>query len=116
MPVLIDAGRTKADCADMLRAAGIKLPHVYSLGFPNANCIGCVMATSPTYWNLVRETFPVVFVERAEQSRRLGARLVRHQGKRIFLDELPSDAKGRALKSLPDCGLFCEEPARKVVA
>ena len=116
LPVLIDAGMTKADCADMLRAAGIKLPHVYSLGFPNANCIGCVKATSPTYWNLVRETFPDVFAQRAEQSRRLGARLVRHQGKRIFLDELPSDAKGRALKSLPDCGLFCEEPARKVVA
>lgn len=109
LPVLIDAGMTKADCADMLRAAGIKLPHVYSLGFPNANCIGCVKATSPTYWNLVRRTFPDVFEVRAEQSRRLGAKLVRHNGKRIFLDELPAAANGRVLKALPDCGLFCEE-------
>lgn len=111
LPVLIDAGMSKTDCADMLRAAGIKLPHLYSLGYPNNNCIGCVKATSPTYWNLVRDTFPAVFTERAEQSRRLGAKLVRHKKKRLFLDELPANAKGRALKSLPDCGLFCEEKA-----
>jgi len=116
LPVLIDARMTKTDCANMLRGAGIKLPHIYSLGYPNANCIGCVKATSPTYWNLVRDTFPAVFAERVEQSRRLGAKLVRHKKKRLFLDELPADAKGRALKSLPDCGLFCEERARKAAA
>ena len=109
-PVLIDAKMTRAMCADMLRSAGIKLPRVYDLGFPNANCIGCVKATSPTYWNLVRRTFPDVFKDRAEQSRALGAKLVRVENKRIFLDELPPDARGRPLNTMPECGLFCEEP------
>ena len=109
LPVLIDAKMTKNDCADMIRAAGIKLPEVYGRGFPNANCIGCVKATSPTYWNLVRREFPEVFDARAEQSRRLGARLVRVKNERIFLDELDPSAAGRPLKVMPDCGLFCEE-------
>lgn len=110
LPVLIDAGLTKEDCATLLQIHGIQLPRVYAEGYPNANCIGCVKATSPTYWNLVRRTRPEVFRERAEQSRRLGARLVRYRGKRIFLDELPEDAVGRPLKSMSiECGIFCEE-------
>lgn len=110
IPVLIDAGMTKEDCARFLIGQGLSLPRVYSEGYPNANCIGCVKATSPTYWNLVRRTRPEVFAERAEQSRRLGARLVRYQGKRIFLDELPQNAIGRPLKNMSiECGIFCEE-------
>lgn len=110
LPILIDAGMAKQDCWDMLRREGIRLPEMYYLGYPNANCIGCVKATSPTYWNLVRKTHPEVFRQRAEQSRRLGAKLVRVKNERIFLDELDPKAKGRPLKSMPDCGLFCEEP------
>lgn len=111
LPVLIDAKLTKDDCADMLRLNGVELPRVYAEGYPNANCIGCVKATSPTYWNLVRRTRPEVFEDRAQQSRELGVRLVRHKKKRIFLDELPVDAVGRPLKALKsvDCGNFCEE-------
>lgn len=109
LPILIDANMTKNDCADYLRAAGIRLPAIYGHGFPNANCIGCVKATSPTYWNLVRREFPEVFDQRAEQSRRLGAKLVRVKNERIFLDQLDPSAKGRPLKTMPDCGLFCEE-------
>tara|TARA_R110000744_G_scaffold333541_1_gene438965 strand:- start:31 stop:765 length:735 start_codon:yes stop_codon:yes gene_type:complete len=109
LPILIDANMTKNDCADMIRAAGINLPEIYGRGFPNANCIGCVKATSPTYWNLVRQEFPEVFDQRAEQSRRLGAKLVRVKNERIFLDELDPKVKGRPLKTMPDCGLFCEE-------
>lgn len=112
LPILIDAGMTKDDCANMIRRAGIRLPEIYSHGFPNANCIGCVKATSPTYWNLVRREFPEVFQHRAEQSRRLGARLVRVKNERIFLDELDPLAKGRPLKAMPDCGLFCEEEVK----
>lgn len=109
IPVLIDAGMTKADCADMIRAAGIKLPAIYDLGFPNANCLGCVKATSPTYWNHLRREFPEIFAARAAQSRRLGARLVRVDGKRVFLDELHPAAKGAPMWKMPDCSLFCEE-------
>jgi len=110
LPILIEENITKADCYNIIQAAGIALPHIYSLGYPNANCIGCVKATSSTYWNHVRAVHPDVFDMRAEQSRRIGARLVRHKGKRMFLDELPPDAKGRAMKSMDiECGIFCEE-------
>jgi len=107
LTVLIDEEITKQDCFDILLDAGIKLPEIYNLGFPNANCIGCVKSQSPTYWNLVRNTFPDVFNERAEQSRRLGVRLVRLKGKRIFLDELLPTDKGGKIKSW-ECGIFCD--------
>lgn len=108
--VLVDAGLTKADCFARLRAAGVPLPLVYERGYPNANCIGCVKATSPTYWNLVRQQDPEVFNARARQSRRIGAKLARYKGRRIFLDELPPDAQGRPLKNFDvECGVFCEE-------
>lgn len=109
IPVLIDAGIMKADCFRIVRDAGIALPAIYSRGYPNANCIGCVKATSPTYWNHVRQHDPEVFAARAEQSRRLGVRLARHKGQRVFLDELPADAKGHAMKAIQfECGIFCE--------
>lgn len=110
LPVLIEAGFTKQQCAKFLVAHGIELPRMYSLGYPNANCIGCVKATSPTYWNHVRKTHPDVFEDRAKQSREIGCRLARVRGKRVFLDELESDAKGAPMKSLRfSCGSFCEE-------
>lgn len=111
LPVLIDAGITKQQCLDILVAAGLRLPIAYEEGWPNANCKGCVKATSPTYWNHLRATEPEIFRQRAEQSRRLGVKLVRVNGVRIYLDELPPDAMGKPLKSLkmPECGIFCEE-------
>lgn len=112
LPVLIEAGITKQKCYDILRGAGLRLPRIYSLGYPNANCIGCVKATSPTYWNHVRRVHPDVFARRAALSRELGVRLARHKGRRVFLDDLPADAKGRSMKGLDfECGLFCEEKA-----
>lgn len=113
IPVLIDEKVTKGDCFNIIIEAGIDLPKAYIDGMPNANCNGCVKATSPTYWNLVRVKRPLAFKERAEQSRRLGVRLVRYKGKRIFLDELPPDAKGRAIKDMNfECGIFCEIPKK----
>lgn len=106
LPVLIDENITKSDCFRILLDAGIRPPEIYSLGFPNANCIGCVKSQSPTYWNLVRDKFPNVFEDRAEQSRRIGAKLVRVKGKRIYLDELKSTDKGGKIKSW-ECGNFC---------
>ena len=107
VPILIDENITKEDCFKILQEAKIKLPEIYSLGYPNANCIGCVKSSSPTYWNLVRKTFPEIYEERAEQSRRIGAKLVMLKGKRIFLDELKSTDKGGKIKSW-DCGIFCD--------
>lgn len=115
LPVLIEAGITKPMCFDIIRDAGIELPRMYRLGYPNANCIGCVKASSPTYWNHVRKVHPAVFADRAEQSRRMGkdgAKLVEYRGERIFLDELPPDAVGRPMKGMNfECGVFCEEKA-----
>ncbi|MDI3361196.1 hypothetical protein QQF21_17585 [Lelliottia sp. V89_10] len=109
LPVLIDVGLTKGDCFNILLEAGIILPHIYQLGYPNANCIGCVKATSPTYWNHVRKVHPDIFQQRAEQSRRIGTKLVRHKGVRMFLDELPPDAVGRPIKDMDfECGIFCK--------
>lgn len=110
LPVLIDAGITKADCFDIVAQAGIKRPRIYNQGYPNANCIGCVKATSPTYWNHVRKMHPDVFADRAKQSRNIGSRLVRVNNERIFLDELSPFARGRSMKGFDfECGLFCEE-------
>lgn len=109
LAVLIDAGLTKGDCFNVLLEAGITLPRIYRLGYPNANCIGCVKATSPTYWNHVRKVHHEIFQQRAEQSRRIGTKLVRHKGVRMFLDELPADATGRPMKDMDfECGIFCK--------
>lgn len=109
LPVLIDNKITKAMCYEILANAGVKMPRIYSMGYPNANCIGCVKATSPTYWNHVRQMHPDVFEQRASQSRELGARLVRVNNKRIFLDELSKDAKGKPMKNMDfECGIFCK--------
>lgn len=114
LPILVDEGIDRARCFQILTDAGIALPRTYAIGWPNGNCPGCVKATSPTYWNFTRKHRPDVFASRAEQSRRIGAKLVRYKGKRIYLDELPENAKGRPMKSMkmPECGLFCEEKIR----
>lgn len=111
LPVLIRERMTRERCHHFIEFAGIKPPAIYARGYPNANCIGCVKATSPTYWNHVRRDAPEVFADRAAQSRELGVRLVRVNNQRIFLDELDPAAKGRPMKSVDmgDCGVFCEE-------
>ena len=109
LPVLIESGISKADCFRIVLDAGLKLPEIYTEhGYPNANCIGCVKATSPTYWNHVRKQHPTEFQERSDQSREIGARLVRVKGERIFLDELDPNATGAPMKTEDfDCGIFC---------
>ena len=105
---LVQAGMTKPDCLKMLTAAGIELPMMYRLGFENNNCIGCVKAQSPHYWNLTRKNFPERFRQRAEQSRRLGVRLVKVKGERIFLDELPETETEKLSEDL-SCGPQCAD-------
>lgn len=89
--ILRDSELTKEGCLRTIRAAGIKLPIRYEQGFENNNCLCCVKASSINYWVLERRINPEVFKRRAEQSRRIGARLCRYNGKRIFLDEIPPD-------------------------
>jgi len=105
--LLADAGITKQDCFGILKFAGIAQPVLYSLGFKNNNCIGCVKATSPAYWALVRKFFPARFAQLAAQSREIGCRLVRLAGKRIFLDELPEGDFARHKQEDISCGPEC---------
>jgi hypothetical protein len=103
LPILIENRISKAECFAIIHAAGIDLPAAYKRG--------CVKSSSATYWNHVREQDPDVFTARAEQSRRIGAKLVMVKGRRIFLDELKTTDKGRPLKTMQfECGIFCEEP------
>lgn len=103
---LIERGITKEACLAMIERAGINPPRIYSMGFPNANCVGCVKATSPNYWSLVRKEFPDVFARRAEQSRRFGSRLTRINDERIFIDEIPEDWP-TAEAMAPRCDFLC---------
>ncbi len=113
--VLIREGIKKEDCFARLRAAGIAVPLMYSLGFDHNNCLGCVKATSAGYWNRTRRLFPEVFERRAKQSRLIGAKLVRirlpgdppsREAKRHYLDELPPDAD--APDDDIECGPVCQ--------
>lgn len=130
--LLIDEGVSKADCYAQVAAAGIALPEMYRLGFDHNNCPGCVKATSPSYWNAVREHFPEVFARRAAQSALLNVRLARvsravgetipsalaerRKGKvvsyRVHLSVLPPEAIGP--KEDIDCGPACQVPAEEV--
>lgn len=109
LPVLIDEKITKDDCFKILKEAMIELPKIYSLGFPNANCIGCVKSSSPSYWNLVRDNFPERFDAIARLSRDLKCKLIRQRGERVFLDELDSTIKNKIRNTHIECGIFCEE-------
>ena len=103
---LIDMGLNKAACIAMVERAGIRAPRVYAMGFPNANCIPCCKATSPAYWALVRKQFPDEFERMAELSRRLGARLARVDGERVFIDEVPAD-QSVVEPVAPECDFLC---------
>lgn len=104
--ILIDDGVSKAECLRILETAGIPIPAMYGLGFDHNNCLGCVKSGSAGYWNRTRRLFPEVFARRAEQSRAIGARLVKVKKVRIFLDELSPE------EFAPDddieCGPVCQ--------
>ncbi len=115
--ILRDQGITKKGCASIMKKTGIKRPALYDLGYRNNNCLGCVKASSPGYWNKTRIYFPDVFALRAEESRRLGAKLVEiyvlPEGatvkvkQRIFLDELDPnwpDSYTENVSCGPECG------------
>jgi len=104
--VLVERLVTKRACLDAILEARIALPAMYSLGFEHNNCIGCVKATSPGYWNRVRRHFPDVFERRSAQSRTLGVKLARLGSERVFLDTLPADAD--APDDSIECGVSCQ--------
>lgn len=115
---LIEVGMTKRDSHDVLRKNGIKRPWVYDIGMPNGNCPGCVKASSPNYWALIRQHFPEVFARRSDQARRFGAKLVilgseklpngKRRNIRCYPDEVPAD-QSTIVKAanFGGCGFHC---------
>lgn len=103
---LIERGLTKSDCHAIVRDRGIELPAMYRLGFDNNNCIGCPKGGAG-YWNKIRKHFPDQFARMAELSRRLGARIVKQKGVRIFLDELHPDTGRQKDEVDMDCSPMC---------
>lgn len=103
---LIEKGLTKAACLAMIISAGIKPPRVYEMGFPNANCIPCVKATSPSYWALVRKEFPVEFKRMSDMSRKFEVKLTRIGENRAFIDEISEDHE-TTKPIAPECDFLC---------
>ncbi|RED44099.1 phosphoadenosine phosphosulfate reductase family protein [Aestuariispira insulae] len=104
---LIEAGLDKSDCFAILERAGIDLPAMYHLGYPNNNCIGCPKG-GMGYWNMIRRDFPEVFDRMADLQRELNVYFwTEADGTPIFLDQLAPD-RGK-IASEPDfsCSLLC---------
>ena len=92
----------------MIENAGIRLPEMYALGYKHNNCIGCWKAGGQGYWNKVRTDFPLIFAARAEQSRRIGARILNVNNVHKFLDEIEPGAGDYQKEPEIQCGIFCE--------
>jgi hypothetical protein len=103
---LIERGLSKAACLAMVISAGIKPPRVYEMSFPNANCIPCCKAQSPSYWALVRKEYPIEFKRMTDLSRRLGAKLAVLKDERVFVDEIPLDHPVTNAIA-PECDMLC---------
>lgn len=112
---LIRYGLTKSDCHGIVRAEGIQQHLMYRLGFPNANCPGCVKG-GMGYWNRVRVYFPAVFAARAARGKELGWRPFKYRGKRIGLHELPLAAGRRHKDPSFECSAFCQPALEKIRA
>jgi len=108
---LIEKGMTKAMCFDYFSQFNIKQPEMYSLGFNNNNCIGCVKG-GKGYWNHIRKHFPEQFNRMALLERHIGISVVRDEhDKPLFLDELPPDRGIHHKKYIEDLfahGMSCD--------
>lgn len=105
---LVDRGLEHPDCLAMIENAGIRLPDMYQLGYKHNNCIGCWKAGGQGYWNKIKVDFPLIFEARAEQSRRIGARLLNVNNAHKFLDEIEIGAGDYQKEPEIQCGIFCE--------
>lgn len=111
---LVDAGITKAECHERIRAAGIELPAMYQLGYRNNNCVGCVKGGAG-YWNKIRVDFPEAFDRMARQERKMGVAICKTEpslhGVRqripVFLDQLPPGAGRSEPEGDIECGVLC---------
>ena len=100
---LVENNITKKDTLTYTKVLGIKPCVMYSMGYQNANCVGCVKG-GMGYWNRIRIDFPDAFDRMAKLERLLGHSVC----KESYLDEL-DPKRGRFKLDLPaDCGFTCE--------
>lgn len=104
---LIDAKMTKNNCAYFVSKAGIEMPEMYKLGYPNNNCIGCVKG-GQGYWNKIRKDFPDVFQDFMEIEQEVGRSCLRKNKEPLFLKDLDPNAGNPNKIVMPDCGSFCD--------
>ena len=100
---LIDNKLNKKETLFYLEGQGIKRPTMYTLGYNNNNCIGCVKG-GMGYWNKIRIDFPDHFKRMAAAEREVGRSCVKDN----FLDELNPEAGRKQKIVMPDCGNFCD--------
>ncbi len=103
---LVRNNYSKDDCFKVLEKAGIRLPEMYHLGFPNNNCVGCLKSSSVGYWNLVRKHFPNVFKKRANQEKLLGVAMCNMSTQKLInkhpdvIIKIAEDIKSGELKQI----------------
>jgi hypothetical protein len=114
-PILIEKGLQHSDCLALVERAGIELPFMYKLGYRNNNCIGCVKAGAG-YWNKIRVDFPLVFTHMAQLSEKIGTKLVKQDGERIFLSQLRPETGDYPTEPEIQCGIFCELAEQDIAA
>lgn len=112
---LIERGLTKPECLEIIKRTGIALPQMYTLGYHNNNCIGCVKG-GLGYWNKIRKDFPQAFQRMAKIEReREFASHKEKDGTPIFLDELSPNRGEFTREIMPECGIFCEVEAFNIL-
>lgn len=101
---LLDAGYTKQMCMDFaVQALKLDVPTMYKLGFPNNNCVGCVKGGAG-YWNLIRVHFPEIFQRMAALEQDIGAAILRKDGSKLYLKDLPPTMGRNKPIHIADCG------------
>lgn len=108
---LLDENLGKGACLALLERAGIALPIMYLLGYPNNNCVGCWKG-GKGYWNKIRVDFPEVFAMAAKIERIIGRSALNG----VFLDELDPSAGRMSEEPNIECSMTCFQIERRLAA
>lgn len=117
---LIEKGLDKGDCLAIVERAGIELPYMYRLGYPNANCIGCPKG-GQNYWQAIRHDFPEQFaqIKAIQEDIGPGANFLRFRsgsraGERMSLADLPPGRGNLASELSFSCSFACDITVQEI--
>jgi hypothetical protein len=108
---LIEHKLNKEQCAGIIQLAGIDQPKMYSQGYNNNNCIGCVKG-GKGYWNKIRKDYPDTFKQMLELETEIGATCL----KDVALKDLDPNIGIEPTEILPNCGLFCQLEMEHIIS